>query len=170
MSIIETANSISSPLALLSLALILGAWIYKKTLRHEEEVLKSLPESERDRHFDKYLTRYKIDGKKLPQKDILKLILAEMNNRQELLKYSMFTLSVVFVSCFYLTVTKYPDQKPEFGASGGNLVHVGIVDGKVTGEFNNDSTNMNASTTMNVDHVTPNGQADFRFNGTSKGN
>lgn len=110
--ILKTATSVATPLAFLGLAVAFAYFAYNRRLRHNEKQLESLPEDERARITDEYLTRYGIDGKKLRLTDKLALIRDEMHKRHQRSQSYLIVSAVVFVICFGLAVFAYVRTTP----------------------------------------------------------
>lgn len=107
---LEAATRVATPLALLAFLAVLGYLAYARHLKYQEKKLEALPPDQVAIRTDEYLTRYGIDGKKLPIADKLALIKDEMDKRhRRLLGYAMLA-AVVFIFCFGWAVAAYVVQ------------------------------------------------------------
>jgi hypothetical protein len=105
--ILTVAVSVGTPLALLGLVVALAYFAYARQLKYQEKKLDALPPNERAARTDEYLTRYGIDGKKLPVADKLALIKDEMDKRHRRSMGFGILAAIVFVVCFALSVVAY---------------------------------------------------------------
>lgn len=105
--ILRVAVGVSTPLALLGLIAALGYFAYTRRLKYDETKLKTLPPGEVAKHTDEYLTRYNIDGKKLPLSDQLALIKDEMAKKHQKAIIYLVISAVVFTVCFGLAVLAF---------------------------------------------------------------
>jgi hypothetical protein len=117
--VLKVATNVATPLALLGLVAALAYFAYNRRLRHAEKQLESLPEAERARITDEYLTRYGIDGAKLRLADKLALIKDELDKRHRRSLSYVIVSAVVFVTCFGLAVFAYVRTTP---ANNGRTV------------------------------------------------
>ena len=105
--VLKIATNVATPLALLGLVAALAFFAYNRRLKNQEKTLETLPEAERARITDEYLTRYNIDGSKLKLADKLALIRDEMHKRHQRSLSYVIVSAVVFVICFGLAVFAY---------------------------------------------------------------
>jgi hypothetical protein len=115
---LEIATKVTNPPALAAFLAILFCFSYRYYLKSWENRLAALPEDQRAKAMDEYLSRYGIDGLKLTKEQSYKLIGEEMAKRHRRYCVYAIVLAVAIVvivaiaTIGYCLVNKSPAPEP----------------------------------------------------------
>lgn len=105
--ILRIAANVGTPLSLLGVAIALAFFAYNRHLKHAEKKLELLPQEQRAKAVDTYLTRYGIDGVNLTREQKVRLIRDETDKRYRITRLYLIIAAVVFVACVVLAVLAF---------------------------------------------------------------
>jgi hypothetical protein len=146
MDLIDAALKVTTPLAFLSLIAALAYMGYARRLKHQDAKLDKLPEAQRAKATDEFLTRYGIDGKDLTKADRVTLIRDELDKRYRRSRELAILTTVAFVICFGVAVFAFlkqgsaqPDPPKEIGVIKGVIRSVAFEGTMVRAQVANQS-------------------------------
>lgn len=105
--VLRIVAGVGTPIALLGFLVALSYYAYVRRMEYEEKKLEALPPDERAARTDKYLTRYKIDGKNLRIEDKVALIREEMDKGHRRSLGYVIIAAIVFTTCFGLSALAF---------------------------------------------------------------
>jgi hypothetical protein len=113
LEVLRVAAGVTTPVGLLAVLAALAYFAYFRRLKHQEAVLRALPEAQRATAVDHFLTRYKLDASNLTPAQKYDLLLGEMEKRYRLTRLLVLAGAGVFVVCFVTTAYAYLQPNPD---------------------------------------------------------
>jgi|GEM_PF-6111023 len=105
--ILRIVSNVGTPMALLAVVIALAYYTYCRWLQYAQKKLELLPQDQRAKAVDNYLTRYNIDGSNFTREERVRLIREEMQKRHRLALFALVSAAVLFASCFGAAVWAY---------------------------------------------------------------
>ena len=124
--LLRIAATVGTPIAAVSVIVVVALYAYRAKLKSQHENLNSLPKNKRAEAVDEYLTRYGIHGKDLPGEQRFVLIQDEMAKRHRRSFGHAILVAVVVVVCVsiasiaYVLVSNGGEKSAKPTLSGGN--------------------------------------------------
>jgi hypothetical protein len=104
---LRIAAGVATPLGLLGLVVAFGSLIYHRRLKYRIAQIRSLPEADRAKAADNYLSRYGFDAANLTRAQKNELLFKEMERRYQLARLAIITSASVFLVCFVVAAYVY---------------------------------------------------------------